>query len=141
MSDFSPPAGDVSECWIDRTRVHVGAAAGGRPLPAGRESGRSSGSTGVTERTAPAPEPASASAIVRELARAHGGEALAENVAPHGTGSGVLLPRPRPAASGPGAGPAHQVGHERMAARSMQLGSALAATSTPILGRIGRSPR
>jgi signal transduction histidine kinase len=31
-------------------------------------------------------------AIVRELARAHGGEALAENVAPHGARLSVLLP-------------------------------------------------
>jgi len=31
-------------------------------------------------------------AIVRELARAHGGEAWAENVAPHGARVTVLLP-------------------------------------------------
>jgi signal transduction histidine kinase len=31
-------------------------------------------------------------AIVRELARAHGGEAIAENVAPHGARLSVLLP-------------------------------------------------
>jgi signal transduction histidine kinase len=31
-------------------------------------------------------------AIVRELARAHGGEAWAENVAPHGARVSVLLP-------------------------------------------------
>ena len=30
--------------------------------------------------------------IVRELARAHGGEAFAENVAPHGARVSVLLP-------------------------------------------------
>ena len=36
-------------------------------------------------------------AIVRELARAHGGEALAENVAPHGARLSVILPQtPRP---------------------------------------------
>ena len=31
-------------------------------------------------------------AIVRELARAHGGEAWAENVVPHGARVSVLLP-------------------------------------------------
>ena len=37
-------------------------------------------------------------AIVRELARAHGGEAVAENVAPHGARLSVILPQtPRPA--------------------------------------------
>ena len=37
-------------------------------------------------------------AIVRELARAHGGEAVAENVAPHGARLSVVLPRtPAPA--------------------------------------------
>ena len=38
-------------------------------------------------------------AIVRELARAHGGEAVAENVAPHGARLSVILPlTPRPPA-------------------------------------------
>jgi signal transduction histidine kinase len=44
-------------------------------------------------------------AIVRELARAHGGDALAENVAPRGARISVLLPRsagPLGGASGPG---------------------------------------
>ena len=37
-------------------------------------------------------------AIVRELARAHGGKAVAENVAPHGARVSVVLPQtPRPA--------------------------------------------
>ncbi len=46
-------------------------------------------------------------AIVRDFARAHGGEAWAENVAPHGARVTVLLPlRPvaRPAPAGPSAG-------------------------------------
>jgi signal transduction histidine kinase len=38
-------------------------------------------------------------AIVRELARAHGGDAIAENVAPHGARISVLLPAtPSPSA-------------------------------------------
>jgi signal transduction histidine kinase len=37
-------------------------------------------------------------AIVRELARAHGGEAVAENVAPHGARISVILPAAGPAA-------------------------------------------
>jgi signal transduction histidine kinase len=51
-------------------------------------------------------------AIVREMARAHGGEAWAENIAPHGARVTVLLPvvpvvaQPNPAPSASGTAPA-----------------------------------
>ena len=51
-------------------------------------------------------------AIVRELARAHGGEAWAENVAPHGARGTVLVPLApvMPAAKAASGGPAANAG-------------------------------